>query len=222
MVQKRYWARAFVGWSRFSSARPNAAHLALAALEEAGIVRGIITQNVDRLHRAAGSRRVVELHGALAEVVCLDCGELEDRAALQERLSSLNPMFAGVIAEAVPDGDAELSLDRVRGFEIACCLACGGVLKPRVVFFGENVAKPVVDEAFSMLHESEVLLVVGSSLTVFSGYRFVRRAAERAMPVAIVNLGPTRGDAHATVCVDAAAGRVLPTLARALGASGRA
>jgi NAD-dependent SIR2 family protein deacetylase len=215
-TRERYWARAVVGWERFSRAQPNPAHHALAALEQAGLVCGVITQNVDRLHHAAGSRCVVELHGALAEVRCLACAAREDRGALQARLRALNPGFDPADIALAPDGDAELDGDAVRAFRVAACLACGGVLKPDVVFFGDNVARPVVDAAFALLEEGEVLLVVGTSLAVFSGFRFVRRAAERGQPVAIVNLAETRGDPHATVRVSLAAGTVLPALAAAL------
>jgi NAD-dependent SIR2 family protein deacetylase len=213
-VRARYWARATLGWQHFSRAEPNAAHLALAALERSGVVNGLITQNVDRLHHAAGSRNVIELHGALAEVRCLGCGTLEDRAALQQRLLASNPDFAARTVDVAPDGDAELAT--TNGFVVPSCLACGGVLKPDVVFFGDNVPRARVDAAFRLLHEAEVLLVVGSSLAVFSGYRFVLRAAERAMPIGLVNVGETRADVHAHVRVDARAGEVLPALVRAL------
>lgn len=215
--RQRYWARAVVGWPRFAASQPNAAHRSLAALEHAGVVRGLITQNVDRLHHAAGSRRVVELHGALHEVSCLACGEIETRESLQRRLLALNPGWERARAEAAPDGDAELSGDLVRRFVVAGCRACGGNLKPRVVFFGENVPADVTADAWALFDEAEVLLVVGSSLTVFSGYRFVRRAAKRGVPVAIVNLGATRGDPQATLRVDDRVEAVLPALARALG-----
>jgi NAD-dependent SIR2 family protein deacetylase len=212
-ARQRYWARSMLGWPRFSAAAPNEGHRAFAALEQRGLLQGVITQNVDRLHHAAGSRRVVELHGALAEVVCLGCGRLEARASLQARLTLLNPRWESD-AELAPDGDAELA--EVDGFRVADCLACGGVLKPRVVFFGENVPRPVVDGAFALLEEGDALLVVGTSLTVYSGFRFVRRAAERGVPVVILNLGPTRGDGLATVSIDAPVGTALPTLVAAL------
>jgi len=215
--RQRYWARAVVGWPLFRASRPNAAHEALAALEHAGVLRGLITQNVDRLHHAAGSRRVVELHGALHEVVCLGCGHTESRDAVQERLLALNPGWDAARVEAAPDGDAELPLELVRGFRVAGCLRCDGALKPKVVFFGENVPPDVAARAWSLYEEGEVLLVVGSSLTVFSGYRFVRRAAKDGIPVALVNLGPTRGDPEATLRVDDHVEAVLPALARALG-----
>lgn len=215
-VRARYWARSLLGWPRFSSARPNAAHHALAVLEREGHVRGLITQNVDRLHHAAGSTRVIELHGALAEVRCLSCQEREPRAALQERLLALNPSFLEHQVELRPDGDAELSAEAVRAFRVADCLSCGGPLKPDVVFFGDNVPRPTVDAAFSLLEEGEVLLVVGSSLAIFSGYRFVLRAAERHLPIALLNIGECRGAELAHLVLEARAGEVLPRLAAAL------
>jgi NAD-dependent SIR2 family protein deacetylase len=215
-MRARYWARSAIGWPRFSKARPNAAHLALAELEARGAIAGLVTQNVDRLHHEAGSHSVVELHGALADVRCLDCGAREGRADLQARLLAANPGFVDRSFEIAPDGDAELPAEAVAGFVVPGCLACGGVLKPDVVFFGDNVPRPRVDASYAMVDEAEVLLVVGSSLTVFSGYRFVLRARERGIPVAIVNLGETRGDPHATIRVDARAGDVLPVLARSL------
>lgn len=216
-IRQRYWARSFVGWPRMSAARPNPAHLALAALERAGHLRGIITQNVDRLHHAAGSKRVIELHGALAEVRCMGCSRIESRHALQQRLAAANPGWTATHdIEQAPDGDAELADGAVERFRVLACIACDGVLKPHVVFFGENVPRAVVDTAWALLDEAEVLLVVGSSLTVFSGFRFVRRAAERNLPVAIVNLGATRGDDLARIRVDAHAGEALPRLFEAV------
>jgi NAD-dependent SIR2 family protein deacetylase len=222
-VRARYWARSLLGWPRFSSARPNAAHQALAALERGGLVPGLITQNVDRLHHAAGSARVIELHGALARVRCLDCGGCEPRVELQARLLALNPGFVEHRAELRPDGDAELPVEAVQAFQVPACLRCGGTLKPDVVFFGDNVPPPTVEAAFSLLEEGEALLVVGSSLAVFSGYRFVLRAAERHMPIGLLNIGESRGAALASVRVEAKAGEVLPELASLLvGASGAA
>ncbi len=215
-VRARYWARSLIGWPRFSVARPNAAHHALAALERDGHVPGLITQNVDRLHHAAGSTRIIELHGALAEVRCLSCGERESRTALQERLLALNPGFVEQQVELRPDGDAELPVEAVRSFRVADCTHCGGAMKPDVVFFGDNVPRPTVDAAFAMLEEGDALLVVGSSLAVFSGYRFVLRAAERHMPIGMINIGESRGDELADVRVEARAGEVLPQLVEAL------
>jgi NAD-dependent SIR2 family protein deacetylase len=216
-VRQRYWARAVIGWARFSGARANPAHHALARMERDGALAGIVTQNVDGLHRAAGSARVIELHGSLAEVTCLDCGAFEPRAALQARLLQHNPGWLDRAAATAPDGDAELPDEEVTRFRVAPCLACGGVLKPKVVFFGENVARPVVDAAFQLVESAEALLVVGSSLAVFSGYRFVRRAAEVGLPIALVNLGEARGEELCAVRVEARAGEVLPALAAALG-----
>lgn len=214
LSRRRYWARSFVGWPRIANALPNPAHHALAALERDGAIRGLVTQNVDGLHHAAGSREVVELHGALRRVVCLGCGATEARSAVQQRMAEANPGF-DVSAPVAPDGDADL--ERVEGFVVPVCTVCGGTLKPDVVFFGENVPRPRVDAASALLDASEALLVVGSSLTVFSGYRFVKRAAERSLPIAIVNLGPTRGDPLATLRIDERAGVILPALQRALG-----
>jgi NAD-dependent SIR2 family protein deacetylase len=215
-VRTRYWARSLLGWPRFSSARPNAAHQALSALERDGHVLGLITQNVDRLHHAAGSQRVIELHGALARVRCLDCEALEDRAELQERLLALNPGFAQRTAELRPDGDAELPVEAVQTFQVAGCIRCGGTLKPDVVFFGDNVPPPTVEAAFALLEEGDALLVVGSSLAVYSGFRFLQRAADRHMPIGLVNIGECRGGELVDVRVEARAGEVLPQLAVAL------
>jgi NAD+-dependent protein deacetylase sirtuin 4 len=217
-ARQRYWARSVIGWPRIAGALPNPAHAALAAMERAGALDGVVTQNVDRLHSLAGSRRVIELHGALAEVACLGCAGREARSALQERLLALNPGFAARCAGAAPDGDADLPAALVESFAVADCAACGGVLKPDVVFFGGSVPKGVVAAAYAMVDAAEALLVVGSSLAVYSGYRFVRRAAERGVPVAIVNLGPTRGDPLAALRWDERAGAALPTLAALLAA----
>jgi NAD-dependent SIR2 family protein deacetylase len=216
-VRARYWARSLLGWPRFSAARPNAAHVALAALEREGRVLGLITQNVDRLHHAAGSQRVIELHGALARVRCLDCEALEARTQLQERLLALNPGFAERGAELLPDGDAELPVEAVRAFQVAGCARCGGTLKPDVVFFGDNVPPPTVEAAFALLEQGDALLVVGSSLAVYSGFRFLQRAADRHLPVGLVNLGECRGGELVDVRVEARAGEVLPRLVQALG-----
>lgn len=215
--RRRYWARAVVGWSTVATARPNPAHHALAALEDAGVLAGVITQNVDGLHHAAGSRRVVELHGSLSRVRCLGCGALVGRADLQRRLLDANPDWLAQAAVAAPDGDAVLPDDVVDAFRVDACRRCGGVLKPDVVFFGENVPRPVVDDAWTLFGDAELLLVVGSSLAVFSGFRFVLRAAERGVPIAIVNRGPTRGDDRAAVRLDGTAGTVLPALVTSLG-----
>ncbi len=219
----RYWSRSAVGWPAFSSAQPNAAHVALAEMERAGVLAGVITQNVDGLHHAAGSREVIELHGSLARVRCLDCGESLPRGTFQDLIWSLNgPWFsrvrqgAGWAVERAPDGDAELSAEMLAGFRVPGCRTCHGVLKPDVVFFGENVPKDRVDAAWRLMQQAEVLLVVGSSLTVFSGRRFVYGAKKAGIPIGIVNLGPTRGDELADVKVEARLGEVLPRLVRRL------
>ena len=217
-ARRRYWARSVLGWSRFAAAQPNAAHAALAELEHRGALAGVITQNVDGLHGAAGSRTVVELHGALARVRCLACGAGATRDAIQARLLAANPGWldrAQHVAIA-PDGDADLPDELVAGFTVVACSGCGGTLMPDVVFFGGSVPRPTLDAAWATFDRAEVLLVVGSSLAVFSGYRFVRRAAERGVPVAILNRGPTRGDPHAALRVDARAGEALAAVARAL------
>ncbi len=217
-ARQRYWARATVGWSRICEAAPNAGHRALAALEAAGRVAGIITQNVDGLHGAAGSQRVVELHGALARVRCLGCGQPVPRADLQHRLATLNPDWAPRTADAAPDGDAELDDDALARFAVPACEACGGVLKPDVVFFGECVPPATVADAWAVFDDADALLVAGSSLAVFSGYRFVLRAAQEGRPVALATLGETRGDALAAVKVEAPLGQLLPALAARWGA----
>jgi len=216
-VRKRYWARSALGWERMRAAQPNAGHRALAALEHRGVVARVITQNVDRLHHKAGSRNVTELHGALAEVGCLACGAVEERDALQARIVTLNPGWTSQAVTTAPDGDAELPPERVERFQVPACTRCGGVLKPRVVFFGDNVPRATVDEAFAAVEAAGLLLVVGSSLAVYSGYRFLRRAVERGIPIAIVNRGPVRGEEHAAVKVEASTGATLAALASALG-----
>jgi NAD-dependent deacetylase sirtuin 4 len=215
-ARQRYWARAAVGWRRVHAAQPNDGHRAVARLEEAECVVGVITQNVDGLHHRAGSRRVVELHGSLSRVVCLGCASVTTRAEVQQRLERLNPWIAASEAPHEPDGDAEVADERVTRFVVPECQSCDGMLKPDVVFFGESVPKDVTDAAWQLYEDGEVLLVVGSSLAVFSGYRFVLRASRENRPVAVLNLGPTRGDDRATVKVEGHVGEVLPALADAL------
>jgi NAD-dependent SIR2 family protein deacetylase len=215
-ARRRYWARSAVGWPRFRDAQPNATHHALAMLERAGVLAGMITQNVDSLHGKAGSRDVVELHGALARVRCLACAQLTSRDALQARLAAANPGWAGSAAEVAPDGDVELADELIARFQPVACAECNGVLMPDVVFFGGSVPRATLDAAWATFGRAELLLVIGSSLAVFSGYRFVRHAHERGIPVAIINRGPTRGDAHAALRVNARCGEALPQLARML------
>jgi NAD-dependent SIR2 family protein deacetylase len=197
-AQQRYWARSHLGWSRMRRALPNDGHRALAALETAGRSRLLITQNVDGLHEAAGSRALCALHGRIADVVCLGCREQTSRAALHGRLAELNPGWSDRHADVAvrPDGDVELT--ETSGFVVPGCQACGGVLKPDVVFFGENVPKARVERCYAAMDaldpETDALLVLGSSLTVMSGFRFVRHATKRGVPVVVVNRGPTRAD----------------------------
>ncbi|MEJ7597974.1 MAG: NAD-dependent protein deacetylase [Kofleriaceae bacterium] len=217
-MRSKYWARSVLGWPRLSAARPNRGHIALAALERAGAIAGVITQNVDGLHHVAGSELVVELHGALRRVRCLACDAVVPRDGVQRRLLARNPGWPerARAIEIAPDGDADLADELVAGFALIDCEHCGGMLMPDVVFFGGSVPRATLDAAWELFDRAEVLLVVGSSLTVFSGYRFVRRAAEREVPVAILNQGPTRGDPHAQLRVDARAGEALVALQAAL------
>jgi NAD-dependent SIR2 family protein deacetylase len=211
-----YWARNHVGWRHMDDTLPNAGHRALAALERAAAVTGVITQNVDLLHTKAGSRNVVNLHGSYAHVICLSCRYGMSRGALAEQLEALNPGFIeraeaiGGLAVA-PDADAVVA--DTASFRYLDCPRCGGMLKPDIVYFGENVPKDVVARACSLVEEAEALLVAGSSLTVFSGYRFVRHAAALGIPIAIVNRGRTRGDDLATVKVDGGCSELLALLA---------
>ncbi|MYW67072.1 NAD-dependent protein deacetylase [Streptomyces sp. SID8379] len=214
-ARQRYWARSQLGWRAMTRAHPNAGHRAVTALARAGLVTGVITQNVDGLQQAAGARRVIELHGSLSRVVCLDCGYVDDRAELDRRLRQANPGFEAVAerhraARVNPDGDVELPEAAVREFRLVPCANCGtGVLKPDVVFFGENVPPERVVECREMVDGATTLLVLGSSLTVMSGLRFVRRAADAGIPVLIVNQGPTRGDRWATCRVELPLGETL-------------
>jgi NAD-dependent SIR2 family protein deacetylase len=214
VARHRYWARSYVGWAAMRRARPNDGHRAVADLQRAGLLGGIITQNVDGLHQAAGARDVVELHGGLDRVVCRACGTPERRADLELRLRAANPDFGPAGTEVNPDGDAELPDEALDAFVMVPCLACGeGPLKPDVVFFGETVPKDRVARCFDLVHDAKTLLVLGSSLKVMSGYRFVLRARDRGIPVAIVNQGETRGDACASLRLDAPLGATLPALA---------
>lgn len=216
-TRRRYWARSTVGWGRVARAMPNEAHRALAGLEARGLVGGIITQNVDGLHHAAGSREVLELHGSLAWVVCLGCATRTTRDSMQDRLTETNGgWMSGVEGTGpAPDGDADIPDSAYADFVVPDCDRCGGVLKPDVVFFGENVPRDRVDTAWAMVDAAGVLLVVGSSLTVYSGRRFVYGAVERGMPIAVVNMGPTRADEVAAVRVEGRLGDVMPRIERA-------
>lgn len=217
VAQQRYWARSHLGWQHLGTAAPNRGHLALAALENAGYVAELITQNVDGLHQQAGSRNVVDLHGRIDEVICLTCGQITPRMELHRRLEALNPGFGGDLELAkAPDGDVEF--DDTAGFRVAACLRCRGVLKPNVVFFGDSVAKPVVQHCFAAVEAADGMLVAGSSLTVMSGLRFVRHAKRRGIPIVIVNRGVTRGDDLADWKIDAGCTPTLLGIAAQLGA----
>jgi NAD-dependent SIR2 family protein deacetylase len=216
-AQRRYWARSFLGWQRIGQARPNDGHKALVRLEAAGLI-GVITQNVDGLHAAAGSSMVINLHGEIAAVVCLDCGGRESRRTIQDRLAGLNPDLDEPPtlehAELRPDGDAVVR--EWHDFALARCLTCRGRLKPDVVFFGEQVPKARVESAYRLVDDADILVVAGSSLTVMSGLRFVRHNAKHGKPVVIINRGPTRGDDLADIKIDGGCSETLTSLAREL------
>ena len=215
-MRKRYWARSSVGWPAFSAARPAAAHRALVRLQRLGTARHLVTQNVDGLHGAAGHEGAIDLHGRLDRVVCLGCGRITARDAFQRRLLGANPWLAGLSAAHAPDGDADLELADVERLTVPGCEACGAMLKPDVVFFGENVPRERVEDALARLADSDALLVAGSSLMVFSGYRFARAAAASGRPVLIVNDGVTRADGLAALRVGGDVGARLARLADAL------
>lgn len=217
--RRHYWARNHVGWQHVHRTHPNAGHRALARLEDAGVLVGLITQNVDLLHEDAGSRNVIDLHGRYDRVICLQCGRVISREHLAERLTALNPGFLESVGdvgdvEIAPDADAVI--EQTSHFRPAPCEFCGGVLKPEIVYFGENVPRERVDRAFAMVDEGDALLVAGSSLTVLSGLRFVRHAAKDGKPVVIVNRGWTRGDPLATLKIEAGTTETLTALAEAL------
>ncbi len=220
-ARQRYWARSFLGWRRIGDAEPNIGHRVVARLEDAGLVSAVITQNVDELHQRAGSNRVIDLHGVLSRIVCLDCRALTPRSDLSDRLQHANPgwreRYGSAADAAKPDGDQDIDDAAVADFVVVGCEGCGGPLKPDVVFFGENVPPDRVAQCYALVEASELVLVLGSSLTVASGFRFVRRAATAGVPVAIVNQGATRGDPYALLKLDLPLGRTLDGLARNLG-----
>ncbi len=211
-ARQRYWARSHLGWRHIARAAPNPGHQAVAEMQRRGLLSAIITQNVDGLHQAAGAQDVVELHGSLSRVICLGCGERTPREELDQRLRAANPDWAAQERQVNPDGDAVLDDGATDGFTVVDCLRCAGALKPDVIFFGENVPPGRVADCYAQVSEARALLVLGSSLTVMSGYRFVRHAAKLGIPVAIINQGPTRGDAQATFTLDAPLGPALTTL----------
>ena len=215
-LRRRYWARNHVGWRHMHHAAPNSGHYALAAMESNGVVGGLITQNVDRLHEDAGSVNVIDLHGRFDQVVCLNCGDATTRTSLARRLEELNPAYAatGDAGDVAPDADADVA--HTAHFVVADCLVCGGMLKPDFVYFGENVPKDRVAAAYAMVDDGDALLVAGSSLTVMSGLRFVRHAAKQGKPVVIINRGTTRGDGLADVKLEAGVSEALGYLAAEL------
>ncbi|MGH8128326.1 MAG: NAD-dependent protein deacetylase [Gammaproteobacteria bacterium] len=215
-VRRRYWARSMSGWPSFEAARPAAAHHALSTLEAAGRLQGIVTQNVDDLHRRAGSRHVVDLHGRLARVRCLDCGQRSPRALLQQELLRSNPGFQIRLAGLAPDGDADLEQTDYSTFVVPTCPKCGGLLKPDVTFYGETIPPERTRRAEAILAGADAVLVIGSSLMVFSAYRLVRNAARAGIPVFALNLGRTRADDLLEARITAPAGETVPTLAAAL------
>ncbi|MFQ4149636.1 NAD-dependent protein deacetylase [Arthrobacter sp. LAPM80] len=223
LLRRRYWARNHVGWTHMRHAAPNAGHYAAAALERGGRLSGIITQNVDRLHEEAGAANVVDLHGRVDQVVCLGCANTYSRAFVALILNEINPGFLEAVesaggASAAPDADADLESERlIADFKVATCPLCGGMLKPDFVFFGENVPRDRVQRSFEILDSAGMLLVAGSSLTVMSGLRFVKKAAKDGKPVVIINRGTTRGDGHADVKLEAGVGESLTRLASVLG-----
>jgi len=219
-VRRRYWARSMAGWPTLAQAAPNVGHRALAELEATGRIGALITQNVDGLHQRAGTSKLIELHGNIHGVICLECRTLYQRTAIQQWLAQANPELAAsaaagadsVVPEARPDGDAEVELDALQDFHMPSCERCGGVLQPDVIFFGDNIPPQRTAAALAMMAEADALLVVGSSLMVFSGYRFCKLAAEAGKPIAAINLGRTRADDLIGLKVEASATEVLPKL----------
>jgi NAD-dependent SIR2 family protein deacetylase len=215
-VRQRYWARSMVGWPTVANARPNIAHDALARLEAAGRLQRLVTQNVDGLHQRAGSSRVIELHGNLEAVLCLECGALHSRALIQRTLESLNPEFQAATATTAADGDADIERDLV-AFQVPHCLRCAGVLKPNVVFFGEGVPRERVDDAVASLKQADAMLVIGSSLMVYSGFRFCEWADTMGKPIAAINLGRTRADHLLALKIERPCAEALASLLERLG-----
>ena len=208
--RQRYWARSMLGWSRMQNNAPNRGHEVIADFQEDGFINALVTQNVDGMHQKAGSQQVIDLHGRIDEVICLDCQQLGSRKDWQARLVDLNPEWQTrvVVAKDKPDGDVEIEQANYHDFVVPDC-ACGGIIKPDVVFFGESVAPRVVDQCKDYLQQAKGLLVIGSSLTVFSGFRFVRWAAEQHKPIAILTRGKTRGDELASLKIEAGCSRTL-------------
>ncbi|CAL4096671.1 unnamed protein product [Meganyctiphanes norvegica] len=211
-ARQRYWARNYIGWPRFSSFNPSFTHKTIAEWERRGKVHCVVTQNVDRIHHKAGNHKVIELHGTAFKVHCLSCKNMVTRHSFQRRLIDLNPHFAINPGEMRPDGDVDLTQDQVENFVIPSCESCGGVMKPYIVFFGDNVPKTRVEEVRENVNNSDGILVLGSSLYVYSGYRFILQAVENDIPIAMINIGETRADKHLTLKVEARCGEVLKNI----------
>ncbi|XP_015733785.1 NAD-dependent protein lipoamidase sirtuin-4, mitochondrial isoform X2 [Coturnix japonica] len=211
-ARQRYWARNFVGWPQFSSHQPNVAHLVLRHWEELGKLHWLVTQNVDALHTKAGSQRVTELHGCTHRVFCLTCGDQTSRSELQEHFEALNPTWTAEALDVNPDGDVFLTDEQVRSFQVPSCRKCGGILKPDVTFFGDTVSREKVDFVHQRLAESDSMLVAGSSMQVYSGYRFALAAREKQLPIAVLNIGPTRLDHFASLKLNSRCGELLPLI----------
>ncbi|XP_069475846.1 NAD-dependent protein lipoamidase sirtuin-4, mitochondrial [Ambystoma mexicanum] len=211
-ARQRYWARNFVGWPQFSSHQPNEAHLALSNWERQKRLHWLVTQNVDSLHSKAGTQRLTELHGTTHRVLCLGCGACSPRSELQDRFMSMNPTWAAEARGVAPDGDVFLEDEQVQSFRVPSCAECGGTLKPDVTFFGDNVNRDKVLFVHERLEECDAVLVVGSSLQVYSGYRFIVAAHEQKLPTAILNIGPTRADHLASIKANSRCGSVLPII----------
>lgn len=213
-LRQRYWARSLIGWPLMQTAQPNAAHFTLSTLEQHGYISQLVTQNVDRLHQKAGSQSAIDLHGRADEVICMQCSLRESRAITHQRFAQANPAFAGLTASAAPDGDADLDIN-FDDFVVTGCPVCGGILKPDVVFFGDNVPRDRVNDVFQALSDSSALMVIGSSLMVYSGFRFAREAHAQNKPLLILTHGKTRADELADVKIDA---EIAQTLTRATAA----
>jgi len=220
-VQRRYWARSMIGWPVLARARPNAGHVAIAGLEAIGHIGSVLTQNVDGLHGQAGSHAVLELHGNIHTVVCLDCAALFPRAFIQKQLEDANPQMLGANATPLPDGDASVEPTELAGFRLPWCSCCGGTLMPNVVFFGDNVPPARTAIALAQMERADALLVVGSSLMVYSGFRFCRMAQASGKPIAAINLGRTRADDLLDIKIEESSERVLPLALQLLGAGRR-
>ncbi|XP_076624121.1 NAD-dependent protein deacylase Sirt4 [Colletes latitarsis] len=214
VIRRRYWARNYVGWPRFSSIKPNNTHKVLKTLEDANKIKCIVTQNVDNLHAKAGSRRVIELHGTAFRVMCLNCDRRICRHLFQDSLDKLNPNIIASSQMIRPDGDVDLSHEQVEGFVVPPCEECGGILKPDIIFFGDNVPRQIVESVKYNVKYSDSLLVLGSTLTTYSGYRIALQANEIGIPIAILNIGETRADSLANIKMEGRCGDVLTRICR--------